>query len=241
MKLNITAILKTLFYTHLSFTALPLVFYLLFKRNGKQKSLRVILFYVLYCIFNEATNFYLQSIRSEKTIYLFYAFTVVEYTFFCYFIYLVLSKSVVKKILPLLWISLIVFDVIVFVFKKDPFGFDSITSGIECIIVFFLCISYMFIQLKGANTLTIYSTFDFWVVITFLIYFSGTFFLYILAQSMGRDVSFQKQYFIINITFNILKNILLCIAMTMKLNESVKPQKAVIPELDDEVFFREKI
>ncbi|MGN6803152.1 MAG: hypothetical protein ACTHJN_14715 [Ginsengibacter sp.] len=126
-------------------------------------------------------------------------------------------------------------------FKKDPFGFDSITSGIECIIVFFLCISYMFIQLKGANTLTIYSTFDFWVVITFLIYFSGTFFLYILAQSMGRDVSFQKQYFIINITFNILKNILLCIAMTMKLNESVKPQKAVIPELDDEVFFREKI
>ena len=40
-----------------------------------------------------------------------------------------------------------------------------------------------------------YSTFNFWVVITFLIYFSGTFFLYILAESMGKDVAFQKTIF----------------------------------------------
>ena len=52
---------------------------------------------------------------------------------------------------------------------------------------------------------------------------------------------FRKQYFIINIAFNILKNILLCIAMTMKLNDTVKQQKNVIPELDDDLFFHEKI
>jgi hypothetical protein len=59
---------------------------------------------------------------------------------------------------------------------------------------------------------------------------------------MGRDIAFQRQYFIINIAFNILKNILLCIAMTMKLNSSSNiDQKAVIPQLDDELLFREKI
>lgn len=217
------------------------MFYLLFKRNSKQKSLRVILFYILYCIINEGLNYYLQSIQSEDYIYLLYAFTLVEYSFFCYFIYLNTPNTIVKKLLPFIWIAFIVFELLVIIFKNDPFGFDSITSGIECIIVLFLCISYLFIQLKGSNSLTIYSTFDFWVVISFLIYFSGTFFLYILAQSMGRDIAFQRQYFIINIVFNILKNILLCIAMTMKLNDTVNQQKNVIPKLDDELFLSQKI
>lgn len=241
MKLNVTAILKTLFYIHLSFTALPLVFYLLFKIKSKGKSLRVVLFYIIYCIFNEGMSYYLQSIQSEKFLFLFYTFTIVEYTFFCYFIFIIIPRTFVKKTVPFLWISFVVFEFIDLIFINKGVGFDSFTSGIESIIILFLCISYLFIQLRGSNSLTIYSTFDFWVVITFLIYFSGTFFLYILAESMSTNLAFRKQYFIINITFNILKNILLCIAMTMKLNESVKPQKAVIPELDDEVFFREKI
>lgn len=217
------------------------MFYLLFKLKSKQKSLRVILFYILYCIINEGLNYYLQSIQSEKTIYLFYTFTIVEYSFFCYFIYLSIPKSIIKKAVPFLWIGFVSFELLVITFKKDPFGFDSITSGIECIILLFLCISYLFTQLRGSNSLKIYFTFDFWVVITFLIYFSGTFFLYILAQSMGRDIAFQKQYFIINISFNILKNILLCIAMTMKLNDTVNQQKSAIPKLDDELFFSQKI
>jgi hypothetical protein len=58
---------------------------------------------------------------------------------------------------------------------------------------------------------------------------------------MGRDIAFQRQYFIINIVFNILKNILLCIAMTMKLNDTVNQQKTVIPKLDDELFLSQKI
>jgi hypothetical protein len=57
---------------------------------------------------------------------------------------------------------------------------------------------------------------------------------------MGKNIAFQRQYFIINISFNILKNILLCVAMTMKLNDSVKQQKNGIPDLDDDIFISEK-
>jgi hypothetical protein len=53
-----------------------------------------------------------------------------------------------------------------------------------------------------------------------------------------HNVSFQKLYFIINISFNILKNLLLCVAMTMKLNHIVNQQKTDFPELDDELFLQ---
>jgi hypothetical protein len=53
---------------------------------------------------------------------------------------------------------------------------------------------------------------------------------------MKKDIHFQKLYFIINISFNILKNILLSVAMCMKTNETNK-LKPSLPNLDDDVFF----
>ncbi len=186
-------------------------------------------------------SYYLQRIQSENFLVLLYSFTVIEYTFFCYFIYLILPKKGLKKIIPIAWIGFIAFAFIDSIFINKDVGFDSFTSGIESIIIILLCIYYLYTQLKRSNNLTIYTTFNFWIVITFLIYFCGTFFLYLMTDSMHHDIAFQKQYFIINIAFNILKNILLCIAMTMKLNDTVKAEKSVIPQLDDELFLYEKI
>lgn len=79
-----------------------------------------------------------------------------------------------------------------------------------------MCIYYLIVQLKGLNNLSVYSTSNFWVIITFLIYTSGTFFLYIMAANMIQDKHFRVQYIIINSAFNLLKNILLAIGMLMK-------------------------
>jgi hypothetical protein len=76
------------------------------------------------------------------------------------------------------------------------------------------------------------------VIIAFLIYFSGTFFLYIMTENMWDNHDFRKIYFIINISFNILKNILLSIAMCMKTNDSIKPTPLSLPDLGDEDFFQ---
>jgi hypothetical protein len=91
-----------------------------------------------------------------------------------------------------------------------------------------MCIYYFFDQLKDSNTLLIYSSINFWIVIAFLIYLSGTFFLYIYADSMINDKAFVKQYIIINSSFNILKSILLAIAMLMKPNQ--KNNQSLFPE-----------
>jgi len=177
-------------------------------------------------------SFYLQSFRSPNTVYLFLLFTLVEYSFFCYFIYLILPKGAIKKLVPFLWIGFLLFAVIDYLFFSKPYEFDSIAIGIESIIVLMLCITYLFSQMRGTNSFLIYSTFNFWAVIAFFIYFSGTFLLYLMTERMMDSSSFQKIYFIINISFNILKNLLLSLAMTMKLN-SVNKQKTTIPDLDD--------
>jgi hypothetical protein len=61
-----------------------------------------------------------------------------------------------------------------------------------------------------------------------------------MTEKMMVNISFQKMYFVINISFNILKNLLLCVAMTMKLNGVVKEQKKVIPDLDDDLLIYQK-
>ena len=238
MILNITAILKILLYTGIFSHLLPLVFFLLFKLNKNEKLLRVILFYILYCIANEGVNFYLQHTRNDFHI-LFSLFTIVEYSFFCYFFYLVLPKNSIKKIVPVIWLAFILFAVIDFFFVNEMNAFDSFTSGIESLIIILFCIYYLFIQIKGSNSLLIYSTFNFWIIIAFLIYSSGTFLLYLLTNSLKEDIYFQKLYFIINISFNILKNILLSIAIAMKTTNS-KQLTPSFPDLDDDVFFRHK-
>jgi len=186
-------------------------------------------------------SFYLQSIQSEAFLILFYSFTIIEYSFFCLFIYLVVPKGLLKNLIPVLWFGFIAFEFIDLVFINKGKGFDSIATGIEYIIIIFLCVCYLFVQLRKANNLLIYSTFDFWVIITFLIYFSGTFFLYIMAEGLRHSLIFRQQYTIINASFNILKNILLCVAMTMKLNNEATSQKSHIPDLDDNSFIPENV
>lgn len=87
---------------------------------------------------------------------------------------------------------------------------------------------YFFDQLKQPNTLMIYSSINFWIIISFLIYLAGTFFLNIYADSMLTDKAFINQYILINSSFNILKNLLLCVAMMMKPDN--KNDQNIFPE-----------
>lgn len=232
--------MEILLYGGILSPVIPLVSFLIFKRKEKGRTLRVVLLYILYCIANECMSFYLQNIvRSSDILYLFLLFTIVEYSFFCYFIHAALPPGLVKKSIIFIWISFLLVAFIDYFLVNNGQEWDSLPSGIESIIIILLCIYYLFTQIKGSISLLIYSTFNFWVVITFLFYFSGTFFLYIMTESMRENADFQKQYFIINIVFNILKNILLAIAMTMRLNNN-KEKEVQSPVFNDEIFFKTK-
>ncbi len=232
MSSNIAAILKVILYIGIFSQLLPLVFFLLYKFRSREKGLRVIFYYILYCVLNEGLSVYLQTTHSSKIYILFSFYTVAEFSFFCLFYYYIISSKKVKKIIIPIWASFALFSITDFFFVNRMDDFDSIAVAIASIIIILLCAYYLFMQIKGSISLQIYSTSNFWIIITFLIYLSGTFFLYLMTEAMKTNDSFQKQYIYINSSFNILKNVLLSIAMLMKPAEA-KPEKKRNYEWDD--------
>ncbi len=141
-------------------------------------------------------------------------FTVIEFGFFCYLIALAINIKKFNKILAGTFILFVILAIINFVATSA----ESITSpldGIKGIFTIGLCIYFFYSQLKKADSFLLYTTQRFWIIIAFLIYVAGTFFLYLLAQSQMENEVFKINYAIINSSFIIIKNILLCIAMTM--------------------------
>ncbi|MGZ4049612.1 MAG: hypothetical protein ACXVNN_09625, partial [Bacteroidia bacterium] len=194
----------------------------------KEKTLSVIFFYIIYCVLNEAAVFYFHEQDIKNDFIVFAIFTIVEFSFFGLFYYYAMPAGWMKKAVLPIWSLFFIFSCIDFFLINQMNAFDSITSGVESIFIILLCIYYLAVQLKGTNNLFVYSTSNFWIIITFLIYLSGTFFLYIMTENMIQDRAFRIQYLIINSVFNILKNILLSIAMLMKEtppNEQAKKNK----------------
>ena len=216
MVLNQPAIFNIISYVQVFSHLLPLVFFLVFKRNTTEKSLKVIFFYIVYSLINEFLGYYLHEIHFRGTFIFFTFFTVIEFICFSLFYYYAVSFKPAKKIVIILLTLFLTFSLIDFFLVNQMNSFDSIEVGIESIIIILLCILYLIIQLKSTNNLFVYSTSNFWIIITFLTCLSGTFFLYIMAESMISTKAFLVQYGIINSVFNILKNVLLSIAMLMK-------------------------
>ncbi|MEO8764528.1 MAG: hypothetical protein ABI416_09590 [Ginsengibacter sp.] len=193
----------------------------MYKTNTKEKSLRVVFYYILYSILNEVLGYYFHEIRSLKDALVLYAiFTVVEFSSFCLFYYYAVAEGKMKKaVLPIGTVFLLFACVDFFSFNKMT-SIDSIAIGVETILVILMSIYYLAVQIKGDTNLFVYSTSNFWIVITFLIYLSGNFFLYIMASSMSDDKYYRDMYTIINSVFIVLKNILLSVAMLMKSSET---------------------
>ncbi|HEY5371651.1 MAG TPA: hypothetical protein VIJ75_21905 [Hanamia sp.] len=145
--------------------------------------------------------------------------------------------------IPFLWVFFIAFASVDYIFYNTGREFGSFEAGVESILIILLCAYYLFYQVKSSNTLLVYSTFNFWVVIAFFLYFSGTFFLYLFTDKMARNPEFQKLYFIINIVVNIMKNVLLCVAMTMKSEKSLNyrsNKQDGLPDLSDDLLIHAK-
>jgi hypothetical protein len=101
----------------------------------------------------------------------------------------------------------------------EPFfreNYDSVANVLECILLIFYAIFYFFEQIKQPSHLFFYAIPEFWIIVAILLYFSGTFFIVLYAQSQSESKSFQYSSLVINSVFDILKNMLLGLAMLMR-------------------------
>jgi hypothetical protein len=171
----------------------------------------------VYGLLNNALSYYLFATDRSKEGYFVYAiFTIIELGCFLFFAKQIIKNKIIAKYLPHVFVIFSCFNLIDYFFIRKDKSLDSTTIGAEVIIIIALCLYYFYEQLRDVNTLLIYSTHEFWIIIGFLIYLSGNFFLYIYAENTLQNKGFQTQYAIINSAFNLLRNILFSVAMFMK-------------------------
>ncbi len=237
------------------FYLLPLLAFFFFKSKKKEWAVRVIFFYVIYCIVQEiATNLtpaiiysYLSKtglqgdelrkqtmlISSKYVLILFATYTIIEFTFFCLFYqFLFPEKHPARKYTTFTWIGFTSFALIDYFFINRHQTFDSFVSGIESLILIVMCGYYLYYQVTHTMNMMVYNTFNFWVIVTFFMFVSATFFLYLLSDAMGKDPEFRKYYLYINIGANVLKNLLLAYAFTRVFIPPASLKKDSISELD---------
>jgi hypothetical protein len=185
------------FLHHFSDLFIVFLYFLFLKKTKKEKSFLLITIYVLIDFILDIFTFSLQNFYNIVWSF----FTLIEYSIFTYIIWNNIRNRSFKKIAILISILFIVFATIfntVTNFKKT----DSIPIGIETIFILIFCFYYLYEQTNSADNLFIYNKYQFWLVVGFMIYLAGSFFVFIFASGMGDEL--LNQYWFLTNCFYIL-------------------------------------
>jgi hypothetical protein len=141
------------------------------------------------------------------------SFTFLEFGLFSFFFYSSLRNRKFKYI-PIIG-AVVFYAVAIGSFtNQSSHEFDYLPISVEAVLVIVYCILLLYEQIKDPTIVFVYNTKKFWVIIAFFLYFSSNLFLFIYSGSLSEQQ--QLYYWIINDFFEILKNILFCVAFIMK-------------------------
>lgn len=195
---------------------LPIIIFLFPLKGKADKGLWVIFFYCLFVALND--NFLLKALPVDNLQYLYTAFTMFELLAFTFFLWYNTKSRLFKKVVAFASIAFIIFIGVYSTnasFKK----IDSMPIGVETILVICFSVFYLYEQVnKNLNMESdrmVYNTPEFWVIIGFLIYLAGSFFIYIYANHV--PIAALKQFWFVTYIFAILKNIFIAIAFLVQI------------------------
>ncbi len=165
------------------------------------------MYYLLYCLL---ADFFINQYIALG----FRIFTLVEYTFLSVFLFVVNQNRFSKRVIQ--WGSLL-FLVVSFVdfVESTKSTFDSKPTGVSSILIIIYSIIFLFEQIKVPNQFFIYTSRNFWIATALIIYFSGTFFVFLFAQYISDSQQFENTYSFINYTFSIIRNLFFAIAFLL--------------------------
>ncbi len=104
----------------------------------------------------------------------------------------------------------------------------------ESLFFIILIIYFFYEKIKQDVNEPLFNGFIFWLAVAFLINFAGNFLLFVYSETSNKETDFKTNYTIIYSIVTVVKNILLCIAASIK--EPIKDNKVsfngLIPESD---------
>jgi len=189
---------------------------LIYFTKSKQSYFSLIAFYSFYCIFSDLVLSKLSLKYLESELYSFRLFTIIEYSIITFFIFQLIESDLFKRLIKIGSIIFIIVSILD-IYTSSFTSFDSLPSGIESILVLSYCLFFVYEKMTSTD-------FSFngtiWITIGFILFFSGTFFLFILSQNNFKDSSFILTYGYIVAIFNIIKNLFITIGIFSESNNS---------------------
>jgi hypothetical protein len=194
---------------HFSVNALVIILFLIFFRKTKHE--KGLLAITCYCLLDSVLNLMVKYVNVNITwrLYIWSTFTFIEYLTFTYIIWSTLKNPLVKRLIVYISALFIVFTTLYNIVTNFK-SIDSIPIGIETILILLFSFYYLYEQMNNTVNLFIYSTYKFWIIIGFMIYLAGSFFIYILASAMEQVL--LNQYWLLTNAFYAIMIILFSIA-----------------------------
>jgi hypothetical protein len=177
----------------------------------KSKSLNFLSFYLFFCLVSDLILNKLSLKYFNSEIYSYRIFTIVEFCSIIFYSYYTTQNNLIKKLILgafLLFFCSQVYDII----YNNTFDFDSIPVGIESVSILIVSILLIYNKLTNESPENIFSP-EVIISIAFILFFAGTFFLFILSQQNFYKKSFNETFSYIVASFNIIKNTLITIGV----------------------------
>lgn len=181
---------------------IPLVAIFFFRRFRTDASCILILLYgLIYFLLNLFFS-YFDTHGFLKIYYFFYTF--LEYSLFTFLLYSKISDRRFKLLMVILSVGFVLFQAIHYYTVKLKL-IDSIPIGIESILIFIYIFYFFYEQFKTPSAAYLSQNYIFWIIIGILFYLGSSFFFYILADYVNKQI---LQYWNLTYIGDIVKNVL---------------------------------
>jgi len=180
----------------------------LFVKNKKGNTI-VLALYGVFCFIFLYSYYKLPEKLLDPYLFL---YTTLEYAFFTSLLYSNIQSRNVKKLILGLSAIFILFQIVSY-FKATIGRLDTVSIGIETILLFIYVILLFSEYFRNSKSVFIYNNHFFWIALGILIYLGGTFFFNISANLISREQ--LVQYLKLTYVLEMIKTSLFAVALIM--------------------------
>jgi hypothetical protein len=192
---------------------------LFFFSKKKQGGLWYLAFYLFYSMLTDLVLNKLSLKFFDSEIYSYRLFTVIEFIVLSAYLIKELNSANFKlyiKISSIVFGVFVLFDLITGTLNE----FDSIPTGVESILILSSSLLVLYERIIKNEE---YNVSSIWISVGLVLFFSGTFFLFILSESNFNDSAFSETYSFILASFKIISYILFSIGIALENKNLFKP------------------
>jgi uncharacterized membrane protein YgdD (TMEM256/DUF423 family) len=192
---------------------------LFFFSKKKQGGLWYLAFYLFYSMLTDLVLNKLSLKFFDSEIYSYRLFTVIEFIVLSVYLTKELNSDNFKlyiKISSIVFGAFVLFDLITGTLNE----FDSIPTGVESILILSSSLLVLYERIIKNEE---YNVSSIWISVGLVLFFSGTFFLFILSESNFNDSAFSETYSFILASFKIISYILFSIGIALENKNLFKP------------------